>query len=226
MKKLFTLLLVTTLFISCSSDDDSGDYIEPEIENNDKEIDELIKKDIDVIKPILNFGIQENELLQIISDNGYVETRYPFTEQEYFYGKSDTYGDNDQHIILPYGFAVERIKTSEDVAVYVAGGMITHIYLFENNDDADTYPDPDNKPYYQVQIMYNGTENTYDMVKEWILTLNEITSEFQPVSNLKDTKERIIEDDFTVEIGVMRNSEDDPITFARFYDNRTPVYAN
>lgn len=233
MKNLIALLFLLVFVTSCSSEDSKDDIIEQPVSNDLTEVEKvnILNKKIDKLKVSLNFGVQANELEQNLLKAGYDNTSITkcddfscqehrlFISPEPIYGLyHKRYGIEKGYGILFYFQIIE--PTIIDV---VKEPLIAQEYFYENNPEAQS-SNP-NKPFFLVQISFEEVNsNTYKSVKNWVLSLDKVTGSFKEVSDLKYVKERITQSDMIVEIGEYE-SIPGKIIFARFFENRTPIYA-
>ncbi|RXQ95851.1 hypothetical protein EO244_05960 [Ancylomarina salipaludis] len=215
MKKIYYLLLL--VLISCSSNEES---ISPNEEEYTKE--EILIEKIKKIKIVSEFGLQSNELEEKLKSYGYTlsqdEDNILVITPENTYGKYHTLIKYNGDIVCPIkGYSFKIYENTEGDGE----PSIVQEFFYENNQNYST-----NNPFFQVQISFEKvSENTYELVKNWIKELGIVTASFEQVNNLTYTKERASQSNLIVEIGEHSNFVFKDVVFVRIYENKTPIYA-
>ncbi len=248
MKKILLLLGIFLLW-SCSGDDeikvdDENDLSQEEIERKEHE---KLRYKLGNSKIIFDFGVQHEELIEELEgfEEHHLKRIDPLEEyavvsdETPIFGKYQTqvnspYGDSDW-IILP-NFVIQQKDRPIDLPPGTSQlhmpPHVTHTFFYENNErsyEYSVYPEEEdvNRPHYQVLTFIDiVNDETYDIVKEWIKSFEEIKKDFEPVNDLKYIKERIVQDDITIEIGYYYYEEEiNNSIIVRFYSSKEPEYA-
>jgi len=215
-----TIYIFFALFImACSSSDDSnGEYYIPDDLISESQKESILNQKINTLTTVLQFGIQSDQLETLLKELGYF--LWSGGKNAVHLSKEKTYGTyhvrGPEYPIESYPFFVmeDEISKNQDEP------SIVQEFFYEKNDAFD------NQPYYQVQISFDKVNsNSYESVRDWVLSLGEVTGSFQNVSDLDFVMERINQSDMVIELGEHDTFGLNDVVFVRFFDNRVPVYA-
>ncbi|MBC9797687.1 hypothetical protein [Sinomicrobium weinanense] len=239
MKKILLLFGVFLLW-NCSGDDDKN--VEENEENQQEEYErmqnEQLKGTLRNARIVFEFGIQENELEEKLKSYKYKYEIDNFLWGEYYrFNDSPMYGMYhrevsitdyyEQWILIPNTLFYENNAEGTRVSPFV-----NYSYFYENNEKSylgEKWGDREDmsRPYYQVQMhIEKVNEETYDIVKNWILEMDEVKGAFVPVNDLKYTNERIVQEGMIIEMGDSPEMYSTfPFVIVRFYSDKAPEYA-